>query len=333
MRAKAIVFEAERRVAVQEIEIPEPTEGEVVVRSTVTGVSVGTERWALTGQRPEIKYPNVPGYLGVGVVEQVGAGCEGYRVGDRVFFFACRLLPPHGEHSWMTTHVSRAVVPVKRGHDWPPYVCRIPDGVPDSSAAMAGLGAVAARGVDMIKVTSKDIALVLGLGMIGQGAAQVLRAKGARVVVADMLPDRVERALEVGADAGVVLDGGPIHPQVAAHLPANGADIVVDTTSVAPVVQQLADLVRMEGQVLLQGYYPGLMPFNLHDLHGKRPSVQVACAQSAESHEYVHRLIAAGMAKLEPLVTHRASPSDAPEIYQMVLDKPDEFLGIVFEWA
>lgn len=332
MKTTAIVFEAEQRVGLAELTLPEPADEDLVVRATTTGVSVGTERWALIGQRPEIKFPNVPGYLGVGVVEQAGAAAGSYKPGDRVSYFSCRLPEPYGSHSWMSTHGSRAVLSSRRGDDWPPYVCRVPDAIDDAAAAMAGLASVSARGVDMIKVTSRDRALVLGLGMIGQASAQILRAKGATVVVADTLAPRVEMALQVGVDDGVVLDGGPIHPQLADHLPADGADIVVDTTSVAPVVQQLAPLLRREGQILLQGYYPGLTALDLHELHGKRPIIRIPCADSVEAHEYAQRLIVGGMLKLAPLVTHRFAPDQAPEAYRMVVDEPQAFLGIVFEW-
>lgn len=332
MKATAIVFEADRKAILEDIEMPSPTDTDLIVRATMTGVSVGTERWALTSQRPEMKYPNIPGYLGVGIVEEVGSSFEGINVGDRIFYFACRLIEPYASNSWMSTHVSRAVVPNRSPADWPPYVCKVPDPIDDASAAMAGLASVSARGIDMIKVTSADLAIVLGLGVIGQSAVQILRAKGARVVAADMLADRVDKAVAAGCEAGVVLDGGPILPQLKGHVPDDGADIVVDTTSVAAVVQQFADLVRMGGQILLQAYYPGLTPFNVDALHAKRPSIQVACAQSREAHEYAQRLMCAGMLKLAPMVTHSQSPHQAPETYQMVVDNPNEFLGIVFDW-
>ncbi len=333
MKATAIVFEAERRVGLTKIELPAPTENDLVVRLTCSGISVGTERWALIGQRVEIKYPNVPGYLGVGVVEKVGSACEGFAQGDRVFFFISRLPEPYGSNSWMGTHLSHAVVPFKFGNDWPPYICKIPDAIDDGAAAMAGLASVSARGADMIKVVTSDIAVVLGLGLIGQSSAQVLRAKGARVVVADMLESRVQQALDVGCEEGVVLDGGPILPQLKHLIPEAGADIVVDTTSVAPVVNQVGDLLKMEGQFILQGYYPGETPVVFDGLHGKRALIRIPCAQSLEAHEYCHRLMLGGMLKLNPFVTHTFSPNDAAEAYAMVVDRPQEFTGIVFDWS
>jgi len=333
MKAKAIVFEADRKVGLHDIEMPEPTETDLVVRATCTGISVGTERWALISQRKEISFPNIPGYLGVGVVEKAGRARDEFSEGDRVFYFSTCLPEPYASNSWMGTHVSHAVVPDRASDDWPPYVCKIPDGIDDGPAAMAGLASVSARGADMVKVVTSDIAVVLGLGVIGQSSAQVLRAKGARVVVADMLESRVEQALATGCEMGVVLDGGPILPQLKGLIPEGGADIVVDTTSVAPVVNQVGDLLKTEGQFILQGYYPGETPICFDGLHCKRALIRIPCAQSKESHEYCHRLMLGGMLKLDSFVTHTFAPQDSPEAYAMVVDRPQDFTGIVFDWS
>ena len=89
MRAKAVVFEAVRKVAVKDINLPAPTAKDIVVETEVSGVSVGTERWALIGKRAEVKFPNVPGYMGIGRVLKVGpeAAKRGYVKGGRVNFF------------------------------------------------------------------------------------------------------------------------------------------------------------------------------------------------------------------------------------------------------
>lgn len=333
MKVTAAVFESPGRVAMQSIELPEATPNDLVVRTTCSAISVGTERWALTGRRPEMKYPHVPGYLGVGVVESVGTAVGTFHRGDRVFFTRGRLPEPYNSNSWMGTHMSQAVVPVEYGVDWPPYVCKVPEAVDDVSAALAGLAAVAVQGADMLRITSKHTALVLGMGMIGQCSAQVLQARGARVVVADRVASRIKLAAKAGCIHGVVLQDGPIAPQVASLLPGGLADIVVDTTSVAPVVQQLGDLVQPRSQILLQGYYPGLTPLDLHSLHNKRPTIAIPCSQDVLSHEYALRLLQGGQLRLSPLVTHTFDGCRAVEAFHMLMDNAADFLAIILRWS
>lgn len=334
MQTTALVFEKPKRVIIKEIPLPELSDDCLLVRNTFTGVSIGTERWALLDERPEMKFPHVPGYQGVGVVEQVGSQVKGFAEGDRVFYFSAKLPEPYASNSWMGTHLSQAVVPVTEPGDFPPYVCPVPEGIDDASASLVALAAVSVQGVDMIHVTSKDTAVVLGLGMIGQCSAQVLRARGAKVVVADILADRVASAMAVGCDAGVVLDPDTsIARQLKGHIPDAGADIVLDTTSVEPVVCQLHELLRMRGQVVLQGYYPGKMAMDIAGLHVKRTTVTIPCANELANHEYAHRLMLGGQLQIEPLITHRVPATEAPATYQMILDRPGECLGVVFDWA
>ena len=72
MKAKAIVFEAIRNVQVRDVELPDLEPLDVLVETEVSGVSVGTERWALEGLRREITLPSVPGYMGVGRIVEAG---------------------------------------------------------------------------------------------------------------------------------------------------------------------------------------------------------------------------------------------------------------------
>ena len=72
MKSTAIVFEGVRQVGLGEIDLPPAAEQDLVVETLVSGISVGTERWALIGSRGEMKFPHVPGYLSVGRVVQAG---------------------------------------------------------------------------------------------------------------------------------------------------------------------------------------------------------------------------------------------------------------------
>ncbi len=82
INALAIAFVEPGKAEIHELALPEPTDDDLVVRVEYTGISVGTERWAFDDYRPETVFPVIAGYLGVGVVERVGANVAGFAKGD-----------------------------------------------------------------------------------------------------------------------------------------------------------------------------------------------------------------------------------------------------------
>src|SRR5258708_1586040 len=109
MRTDAITFPAVDRAELREIELPEPTPTDCIVDVLMCGVSVGTEVWALSGERPpgDTSFPCVPGYQAVGVVRQAGSAAA-LQPGERIFFTKSRLVPPYSQGNWMGSHVRTA---------------------------------------------------------------------------------------------------------------------------------------------------------------------------------------------------------------------------------
>src|SRR5689334_17591406 len=70
---RAVVIRGVNDVRVEEIPVPELAPEEIRVRVKYSGISVGTERWIVTGQRPDAPFPMIPGYQNCGVVEAVGS--------------------------------------------------------------------------------------------------------------------------------------------------------------------------------------------------------------------------------------------------------------------
>ena len=72
MKVRMVVFPEPNRAEMREGELPALQEDEILVKVLYSGVSVGTERWILTNKIEGTKYPLVPGYQNVGIVEEVG---------------------------------------------------------------------------------------------------------------------------------------------------------------------------------------------------------------------------------------------------------------------
>lgn len=337
MNSKGIIFMQPNQVEFGDVTLPEPTPRDIVVRTEVSGVSVGTERWACIGQRAEIGFPNVPGYQSVGVILSAGAEARarGWTEGERVFYFASRLAGNLEGKSWMGSHVARAVIDVcgPRGvGEMEIHHCeKLPAGLEPEDAALAGLCGVALRGIEMAGVPAGSRVLVCGLGVIGQFAVQVCALKGAQVTATDIVGARLETARKLGAMQ--VIHGKQENlAERAAEIAPGGFDIIIDTSSVISVVNSLFPLLKLYGKFVFQGWYPPPSPLDLNAMHVRMPTCYFPCAHGAEAVATALRWAARGWLNTRDLVTHSFRPEDCQDLYAMIVAGSDDFLGILIDW-
>lgn len=171
------------------------------------------------------------GYSASGVVVAVGAGVGDLAAGDRV---AC-------SGAGYANHADMIVVPRN-------LVARVPDGVPLEAAAAVTLGAIALHGVRRAEPTLGETFVVVGLGAVGQLTAQLLRANGCRVMVADLDPGRVELAARFGATP---VESGAVRLRTGG-IGADGVIITAASTS-DEIVSQALRMCRPKGRVVLVG--------------------------------------------------------------------------------
>jgi len=331
MHTEAIVFPALNRAEVAEIPLPEPGPRDCVVDVTMSGVSVGTEVWALTGQRPagDTTFPCVPGYQAVGEVRECGPDSL-LRAGERIFFTKSQLAPPYSTGNWMGSHVRTAIVD---GSESPRhgYWVRLPSELEAEEVVLSALAAVADRGLRHVGVHPGDLCVVIGQGVIGQTAAQIARIYGAHVLAADISPARLELAARYSADGVINARQSDLGEEIHRIKPA-GADLVVEASGNKSLIPTAIDLVRPLGRVLLQGWYPGEVSFDFHRAHGRRPTIAVTCGMDVECNRRAVQWVAENRLRLKPLLTHVFKPGQAAEAYEMMRTRPGDFLGVAFDW-
>jgi predicted dehydrogenase/threonine dehydrogenase-like Zn-dependent dehydrogenase len=178
------------------------------------------------------------GYSAAGVVLEVGAGLDGFRVGDRV---ACA-------GAQYSHHAEVIRVPAN-------LAVRIPDGVGFPAASTVALGAIAMQGVRRLDPTLGETFVVIGLGALGQLTAQMLAANGCQVIGADLDPARVRQACENGMPMSIDPGCGDGAEQVRRMGGGAGADGVVVTaaTSSAELLSTAFQMCRRKGRVVLVG--------------------------------------------------------------------------------
>ena len=177
------------RFAVIEEPVPEVKAGTVLVEVKSCLVSPGTDLGGTPGKRknPDTERgPSPFGYGNAGVVLEVGDGVEGIEPGDRL---ACM-------GAGYALHASHVVVPVN-------LTCPIPDGQSFDDASFAHLSATALWACRRTQIEFGHNVAIVGLGIVGQIAAQLARLSGAHVMAVDRLPLRVEVAAKCGADLAI----------------------------------------------------------------------------------------------------------------------------------
>jgi len=287
----------------------------------------------LEAVRSKLDQPIAMGYCQAGTVLAVGAGVDDFRPGDRVATNG-----PHAE-----------VVCV------PKHLCaRVPDAVPLDAAAFTPLASIALQGVRLAAPTLGESVVVVGLGLVGLLAVQLLRAQGARVLGLDLDPRKAALARKFGAEAIVPEAGGDPVPAALAFAGGSGVDAVLicaSTPSSEPV-HNAARMCRQRGRIVLVGV-TGL-ELNRADFYEKELTFQVSCSYGPGRYDPAYEmggrdyppgfvrwteqrnfaavleLMAAGRLDCQALVSTRFSLDRALEGYQAMLAGGQ--LGILLDY-
>ncbi len=320
MKARGVVFTAREQVEVWDVEIPDPGPKDVLIRVLYSGVSIGTEGWILRDGYKGVTYPLVTGYQHCGVAEKVGAEVEGFKEGDLVYCGHSRLA---GEvRSMWAGHVSYSVADAAQ-------VIPVPSKVLPEEASLGVMPAVPWHGIQLTGINPGDLVVVVGLGLVGQFAVQLAKAQGATVIATEVLEMR--RALAQKCGAEIVLDprNDDVDARVKAIKPA-GADVIIDTSANGDAVNASFDWIRRDGRYCLQGYYSGLTCLDLFLPHVKQMTFYNPTGFEGipTMFDYIDR----GLVKVKPLITHCFNGEDAPQAYDLMLNRPRETVGIVLAW-
>ena len=323
-----LVFVGERDCKVEEAQVDEKLlgPGEVVVDLEVSIISAGTEVANFTGLDPRTRipgswneYPHRPGYGAVGKIVAVGPPAQGpdrgLAVGDRVFAI-CR----HARYAIADT-TCRPIVKISANDDAQTIVL----------GRMASVSITAVR-----KATTVDLgacAVIVGLGLVGNFAAQLLQLAGMKVLGLDPVEGRVAMAQATGLAAAVAI-GGSERATVESVLGAGG-DLVVEASGVPDVVPTAIVVASNGGEVVLlgspRGLYSGDATDFLYGIHSRGIRLIGALEwllpldsgpwqarwSLQEDYATLFDLLRRGQLKTSGLITHVVPPAQAQEIYSL----------------
>lgn len=308
---KAALLLGPRQLAIQTTAAPSPGADEVVVRTRVAGLC-GTDYAIWSGERP-VAYPRVLGHEFVGTVESVGPGVTGVRAGDRVVVepnYSCGVCPLCREGNRNLCLARTAVgidvdgcfaeltrVPARCC--WP-----APESVDDEDLMLTEPLAVIVRAVERGTVRVGERVAVVGGGTLGLLGLQVLRGRGARVLVVSRSARRFDLARRLGAEAMHTTESGALESVAREFSGREGVDCVLETAGTPEAVDVALALVRPGGRVVLTGLQQEPTLVRFFGVVRREVTILGSMIYQDEFGEAM-RLVAAGTVRTRPLVTHR----------------------------
>lgn len=352
--------------SVVEVPTPKNLAGNLLIQSSISLVSAGTERMlidfgnanylAKARQQPDkvkqvlakintdgitatvdsvkskLNQPIALGYCNAGVI--VNCRSKDFKVGERVI--------SNGAHADFVRV--------------PENLCaKIPDNVDDEAAAFTVIGAIALQGIRLISPSLGETVVVSGLGLIGLIAVQILKANGCRVLGIDYDATKCALAKQFGAET--VNLGRKEDPITVARSFSRGrgvdAVLITASTDSSEPMSQAANMLRQRGRIVLVGVVG--LELSRAELYEKEISFQVSCSYGPgrydpnyeergndypigfvrwteqRNFEAVLDMLSAGTLDVKSLITHRSDFADATAAYKY-LDSSDT-LGILLNYC
>ncbi|MFC4633317.1 bi-domain-containing oxidoreductase [Dokdonia ponticola] len=275
----------------EEVPAPQVKSGQVLIRTTKSLVSLGTERMlvefgksnliAKARQQPDkvkqvldkikteglmptleavfnkLGEPLPLGYCNVGTVEAVGNGVSEFKVGDKVASNG-----PHAEFVSVPKNL----------------VALVPEGVSDEEASFTVIGSIGLQGIRLCEPTIGETIVVTGMGLIGLMTAQLLRANGCKVIGIDFDQSKLDMAKQWGIET-INPGKGDDPVKSVLELTGNiGADGVIITASTKSndVIAQAAQMSRKRGRIILVGVIG--LDISRADFYEKELTFKVSCS-------------------------------------------------------
>lgn len=346
MQGEAVVFSGPERAELEPFAV-DPAElkrGEAIVRGEYSIISAGTEGSFYTNlmaetppvyrggrqEAPASIYPARTGYGHLGTVVTIGPETTNVKPGDRILTFS-----RHG--SLVRANVARFALPVPADAD-----CR--------QAVFTRMAGVAITALRASTVAAGEQVVVIGLGLVGNLAAQVFQVAGADVMALDPAPRRVELALRCGICRAEALAGDAALTAVRDWTGGKGARIVVEAVGRSDLLAQGVEMAARHGEVISLGsprasYSADMTPMlaRLHlqairligALEWTFPIAETERAQHSILNNYrtLLRWIMEGRLVVDPLRTHVLPPQRCQEAYAGLTHQKDDYLGVVFDWT
>ena len=346
MRGRGVVFTGPEQAELEAVEI-DPADlrpGEALVRAEYSVISAGTEGASYTNLMPQtppiyrsrpVIYPARTGYGHLGQVIAAGLGVTHVQPGDRVLSFS--------------RHASIVRCNAAR------FAMKVPAESDGTRAVFTRMAGVAITALRASSASAGDTVAVIGLGLVGNFAAQLFQLAGCDVIAFDVAPRRLELARACGIqNVHNASKEDPIEVTrrwAGAADDRGGARIVVEAIGRSELGAQAVAMAGRHGEVVLLGSPRAPSPGDLTPMLARvhllgikmigalewtfpiSEETERARHTIAENYRQILRWITDGRLVVDPLRTNVLSPERCQEAYYGLAHHRDEYLGVVFDWT
>lgn len=331
MKNPTVVFQKPKSVIVEDREIPQVKGDEVLIRTKLSLISIGTELTVLSGEFPPQsywanygKYPFIPGYDNIGIVVNTGPDADRSLIGKTVASYS-----PHA----MYVSASQKDVML------------VPQGVSEEEASFFTIAEIVMNGVRRSQLSFGESVVIYGAGILGQLTARICKLAGAMpVIVVDISDNRLEY---LPANTVKI---NPLKQNVVSEVErltkGRMADIIFEVTGNQNLIVEELKCLRRLGRFVVLSSPRGPTYIDLHD-YCNAPSFTIIGAHNM-SHPPVETLnnpwsrrrhvelffdmLQNKELDVSKLITHKAPYNDAPEIYGQLLKDRTKALGVILVW-
>ncbi|MFO0906654.1 MAG: zinc-binding alcohol dehydrogenase family protein [Pirellulales bacterium] len=325
---KTIVLDEPGKLRATSTEEPAaPGAGEALVSVRTIGVC-GTDYHAYRGRQPFFTYPRILGHeLGVEVLE-VGPDVANVRPGDRCAVEPylncgrCRACRAGRTNCCATLQVlgvhtdggmrERIVVPAHKLHR--------SDSLSLEQLALVETLGIGAHAVSRSGLTAADEAVVIGAGPIGLAVTQFALAAGARVLVLDVSPARLDFCRTRLGATDVMVSGEDLAGRVRERLGGELPSVVFDATGSVASMEKSFELAAQGGRLVFVGLVQAEVKFWDPEFHRREITLSASRNSSTSDFRGVLAAVESGRIDTRPWITHRAPLDGLLEVFPQWLD-------------
>jgi 2-desacetyl-2-hydroxyethyl bacteriochlorophyllide A dehydrogenase len=322
---RRILVTAPHTIEMRKEHTPEPGEGEVRVDLIAAGIC-GSDNSAAAGHHPMIPLPYYPGHEVVGVVSAVGGGGSAAVLGQRVTVNPplpcqnCKMCRTNRSNlcenmrffgcGWKEGGMADSfIVPASRLYP-------IPSEMTDEQAALIEPLATPVHAARLAGDLRGKTVVIQGAGTIGLFMLAAVRAAGAdNIIVTDILEDKLNKALKLGAKGVVSALSEDLSGDVRTAL-GESADVVFDCVSTEKTIQSAIEMAMKGGTVVVVGVPHGPVNVPLHIIQDQQMRIQGAATYLAEDYDDAAAMIIRGQVSPEDFITATFSLDRAEEAFE-----------------